>query len=72
MSNGKTKLVCNLSMADVFTLPDSSEVWKKKSEDAVWYVKDGKRLKGYDCESLYDSDQKVFLPANQRVDLVDY
>ena len=68
---GKTRLVCNLGMADFFTLPDSGEVWRRKGGDPVWYVKDGKRIKGYDCEDLYDGTQKVWLPANQRVDLVD-
>lgn len=67
----RSKLVCNLGLDDFFTLPDSAEVWHKKGGDAVWYVKDGKRVKGYDCESLYDNDQKIWLPANERVDLVD-
>ena len=67
----KTKLVCNLGMADFFTLPDSADVWRRKGGEPSWLVKDGKRTKGYDCESLYDSSMKVWLPANQRVDLVD-
>ena len=67
----KSKLVCNLSLADFFTLPDSDEVWRKKGGDPVWYVKDGKRRKGYDCESLYDASKKRWLPSNQRVDLVE-
>lgn len=67
----KTKLVCNLGMADFFTLPDSSEVWRKKGGDKTYYIKDGKRIGGYDCESLYDSSQKRWLAANTRVDLVD-
>lgn len=67
----RSKLVCNLGLADFFTLPDSAEVWRKKDGDPVWYVKDGKRVKGYDCESLYDNEQKIWLPANERVDIVD-
>ena len=67
----RTKLVCNLGMADFFTLPDSNEVWRKKGGDPSYWVKDGKRTKGYDCESLYDGTQKIWLPASQRVDLMD-
>lgn len=67
----KSRLVCNLGMADFFTLPDSGEVWRKKGGDKTYYVKDGKRTAGYDCESLYDSTQQIWLPGNQRVDLVD-
>ena len=66
----KSKLVCNLGMADFFTL-DDGEVYRKKGGDKTYYIKDGKRIAGYDCESLYDSDKKIWLPANERVDLVD-
>lgn len=67
----RSKLVCNLGMADFFTLPDSDEVWRKKGGDKVYYVKDGKRTAGYDCVSLYDDEKKIWLPANERVYLVD-
>ena len=67
----KSRLVCNLGMADFFTLPDSGEIWRKKGGEKTYYVKDGKRIAGYDCESLYDCDKKIWLPANERVDLVD-
>ena len=66
----KSKLVCNLGMADFFTL-DDGEVYRKKGGDKTYYIKDGKRIAGYDCESLYDSDKKIWLPANTRVDMVD-
>jgi hypothetical protein len=71
----KTKLVCNLGMDDFFTLPDSNEVWRKKGGDFI-YVTDAsgdrvKRYKAYECESLHDRNQKITLPGNQRVDLVD-
>jgi len=66
----KSRLVCNLGMADFFTL-DDGEVYRKKGGDNVYYVKDGKRVAGYDCESLYDSEKKIWLPANTRVDMVD-
>lgn len=67
----RTKLVCNLNMADFFTLPDSGEVWRRKGGEPSYWLKDGKRTKGYDCVSLYDSSQKIWLPSSQRVDLVD-
>ena len=67
----RSRLVCNLGMADFFTLPDSDEVWRKKGGEKTYLVKDGKRIAGYDCESLYDSSKKIWLPANERVDLVD-
>ena len=66
----RTRLVCNLGMADFFTL-DDGEVYRKKGGDKTYYIKDGKRIAGYDCESLYDSDKKIWLPANTRVDMVD-
>ena len=66
----RSRLVCNLGMADFFTL-DDGEVYRKKGGDKTYYIKDGKRIAGYDCESLYDSDKKIWLPANERVDLVD-
>ena len=66
----KSKLVCNLGMADFFTL-DDGEVYRKKGGDKTYYIKDGKRIAGYDCESLYDSDKKIWLPANTRVYMVD-
>ena len=66
----KSRLVCNLGMADFFTL-DDGEVYRKKGGDKVYYVKNGKRVAGYDCESLYDSEKKIWLPANTRVDMVD-
>jgi len=67
----RSKLVCNLGLADFFTLPDSDEVWRKKGGEPTYYIKDGKRIKGYDCESLYDNQKKIWLKANDRVDLVD-
>ena len=66
----RSRLVCNLGLADFFTLGDG-EVYRKKGGDKTYYVKDGKRVAGYDCVSLYDSDKKIWLPANDRVDLVD-
>jgi len=72
---GKSRLVCNLGMADFFTLPDSAEVWRKKGTEPIRIVDASgdyvKRYKAYECESLYDSSQTVRLPGNQRVDLVD-
>ena len=67
----KTRLVCNLGMADFFTLPDSDDVWRKKGGDKTYFVQDGKRTAGYDCESLYDSKKRIWLKANDRVELVD-
>ena len=67
----RTKLVCNLGMADFFTLPDSGEIWRKKGGDNVWIMEDGKRRKAYECESLYDSEKKVVLKGDDRVTLVD-
>ena len=43
----------------------------EEGREPSYWVKDGKRTKGYDCESLYDSMQKIWLPASQRVDLVE-
>ena len=71
----KTKLVCNLGMADFFMLPYSSEVWRKKGGGPIYIVDASgdyvKRYKAYECESLYDPEQQIRLPGNQRVDLVD-
>lgn len=67
----KSRLVCNLGMADFFTLPDSGEVWRRTGKNAFFLVKDGKNEKMYSCVSLFDSDKQCSLPANQRVDLVD-
>lgn len=67
----KSKLVCNLGLADFFTLPGSGEIWRKKGGDKVSLMEDGKRVAGYECESLYDAEKKVILKGNDRVDLVD-
>jgi hypothetical protein len=67
----RTKLVCNLGLADFFTLPDSPEVWRKCGREPSYWETNGKRTKGYDCVSLYDNSIKVWLPGNQRVELVD-
>lgn len=71
----RSRLVCNLGMADFFTLPDSNEVWRKKGNDPVFVVDASgdyvKRYKMYECESLYDSSKHIRLKANDRVDLVD-
>lgn len=71
----RSKLVCNLGLDDFFMLPDSSEVWRKKSSDHIFVVDASgdnvKRFKAYRCVSLYDNSQEVTLPANQRVDLLD-
>ena len=67
----KSRLVCNLGMADFFTLPDSGEIWRKKGVDKVYIVENCKRVAAYECESLYDSEKKVVLKGNDRVDLVE-
>ena len=71
----KSRLVCNLGMADFFTLPDSGEVWRKCGTEPIYVVDASgdyvKRRKEYECESLYDNTQHIRLPGNQRVDLVD-
>ena len=67
----RSRLVCNLGMADFFTLPDSGEVWRRTWLNASYVVKDGKNTKVYKCVSLFDSDKSVLVPANQRVELVD-
>lgn len=68
----RTKLVCNLGMADFFTLPDSCESWRKKGgEEKVFLVEGGKRVTAYECVSLYDADKKVILRGGDRVELVD-
>ena len=67
----RTRLVCNLGMADFFTLPDSGEVWRKKGGDKVFLVEDGKRIAAYECESLYDAEKRVVLKGTERVELMD-
>lgn len=67
----KSRLVCNLGMDDFFTLPDSGEIWRRTGLNASFLVKDGKNTKGYTCVSLFDGEKKTWLPANQRVDLVE-
>ena len=71
MAEKRTKLVCNLGMADFFTLPDSGEIWRKKGGNKTFLMEDGKRVAAYECESLYDSEKKVVLKGNDRVDLAD-
>lgn len=67
----KSRLVCNLGMADFFTLPDSGEIWRKKGGDKIYLMENEKRVAAYECESLYDSEKKVVLKGSDRVDLVD-
>lgn len=71
----KSKLVCNLNLDDFFTLPGSSEVWRRKSKDPVYIVdytgNNPKRRKAYECVSLYDSTKQVTLNGSERVQLVD-
>lgn len=67
----KSKLVCNLNMDDFFSLPDSSDVWRRKGQEKIWINDDGKRYQGYECISLYDNDRWIVLKGNERVDLVD-
>ena len=71
----RSKLVCNLGMADFFTLPDSGEVWRRKGGDPTFVVDASgdyvKRYKVYECESLYDAEKKITLKGNDRVELVD-
>ena len=71
----KSRLVCNLGMADFFTLPDDPDVWRRKGGEPIWIVdwtgNNPKRYKAYECESLYDSSKTVRLKGNDRVDLVD-
>ena len=71
----RSRLVCNLGMADFFTLPDDPDVWRKKGTDHVFVVDASgdhvRRYKMYECESLYDSSKTIRLKANDRVDLVD-
>ena len=67
----RDKLVCNLRWTDLFILPDSDLVWRKKDGDKTYQVKDGKRMAGYNCESLYFPEYKIWLPASQRVTLID-
>ena len=72
---GRSKLVCNLNMDDFFTLPESSEVWRRKGKDKIWVTDASgertKRYQGYECVSLYDDDKWIVLKGNDRVDLVD-
>lgn len=70
----KSKLVCNLSLDDFFTLPDSSETWRRCGSEPCWAVDtnhNNRRTKGYDCVTLSDANKKTWLPASQRVELVD-
>lgn len=68
----RSKLVCNLGMADFFKLPDSGEIWRKMGgESKVFLMDDGKRVTAYECESLYDAQKKVILRGGDRVELVD-
>ena len=67
----RSRLVCNLGLADFFTLPDSGDVWRRKGGDKTYRIRDGKRTAGYNCESLYDHDKQIWLPAGTRVELAD-
>ena len=67
----RSRLVCNLGMADFFTLPDNGEIWRKKGGDKTFIVENGKRIAAYECVSLYDSEKKVVLKCEERVELVD-
>ena len=69
----KTKLVCNLGMADFFTLPDSGEVWRRRFGENAKTTREieGRKVTGYECESLYDNTLKCWLPADERVEIAD-
>ena len=68
----KTKLVCNLNMGDFFTIPDDSNVWRRKNTEKIWVNDDGKRYQGYECISIYDNNLWIVLKGSERVDLVDF
>ena len=44
----RSRLVCNLGLADFFTIPESDDVWRKKGGDKSYIVRvsDGKRIAG--------------------------
>ena len=71
----RSRLICNIGLADFFTLPDDGDVWRKKGNEPVYVVDASgdyvKRYKMYECESLYDSSKQIKLPANTRVNLID-
>ena len=67
----RTKLVCNLGLADFFTLPDSRDAYRKEGGDPCYVVKNGKRIKIYECANIDDNNIKIWLSANMRVDLIE-
>lgn len=67
----KSRLVCNLGMADFFTLPGSGEVWRIRGGGKVKRDVGGKMMTGYECVSMFDSDEKRFLRGTERVELLD-
>ena len=67
----RQRLVCNLGMADFFTLPDNGEVWRRMGGDKVFREVNGKKKAGYMCASLYEAGREIWLPADLRVDLMD-
>ena len=67
----RSKLVCNLRMSEFFTLPDNEDIWRKKGGDKVYKTVKDKSQAGYICEQLYDRSKQIWLPANERVELID-
>ena len=71
----KSKLICNLNLDDFFTLPDSDEVWRRKSRESIYIVdctgNNPRRRKAYECVSLHDDNKVINLNGSERVMLVD-
>ena len=67
----KSRLVCNLGTDDLFTLPESEEIWRKKCKADVGILENGRCVTAYVCENMGDTRKKVILKGSKRVDLVE-
>ena len=65
MEEARTKLVCNLSMADFFTYPHSEGTWRKTPQTETIRGK-----KFYLCRQLENNDMKLLIQGSERVELV--
>ncbi len=64
MDGTRTKLVCNLSLDDFFTYPDTDGTWRRTNNTHIV----GKKY--YECRQLENSERKMLLQANERVELI--
>ena len=64
MDEPRTKLVCNLGLADFFTYPGEEGTWRRTPTTTKLSGK-----KYYTCRQLENYKKMLVLPGNERVEL---